>query len=751
MRDQLTIVVTSHQRADRLTKCLASIPQGFPVVVSGSATTDAVAKVVKEFGRATATLRAHDLGVNETWLRGVYLARTPYVLILHDDDWLSPNFGETYDNIIAPQLLSGTAGWVLGGADAYDDDGKLKFRTREFDRQTGVMGPAKLAAALYVHNRLAISPVNCIYERDLCVRTLKDFERRFKGPGCATSPTMLAGNDLLLMLRHVETFGSLLYVNEPLACYGIHEGSTTWSHIQSRKQQKLADAYNYTRRVTLRDEVCELTDTAPTPFIHIAHSLPPKLDSRHSIARGSWRFLLERPEVMSHQYAPDMLARHSGSQLGDERPVPFLRDLLDATYDIARPEDWLIYANADIGFSRVSAQRFLDALSHHPEVCYFYRRQIPVMSDQVEWISPEMGAHDGGVDAFAIKASIWPEFRRYLPDFVIGREGWDFCVRPLMNYWCRAKDQPAPDVDNTIWHHPHVSHWLKSTERTRNPGNRHNLRTLDNWVKTHPVIAGNGGMVIPAQGIEFQDAPRFVPGETITTSGEDGLILSVCITCMDRADVLETTLPANLESAAGLPVEFVVMDYSSHAEDAVKDLVKRMREKYPDARLRAYRHEGEQYWQPSHAKNMAHKHARGPVVCNLDADTFLDEHAQAFLIRNVRKNAFVAPQISDMMGTIAFHKDDFGYLGGYDERFNKGYGHEDSDLVARALRSEMCQVELPPTMRSRIHHDSSKRVSRTRIKDYRKAYKAHRDLFLKGDVICANAGQGWGRGEVVEL
>jgi hypothetical protein len=692
-----------------------------------------------------------DLGVNETWLRGVYLARTPYVLILHDDDWLAPDFGKIYDTTIAPQLAGGSVGFVLAGADAFDDDGNVKFKCREFTQPTGVVGTAKLSAALHIHNRLAISPVNCIYDRDLCVRTLKDFERRFKGPGVALSSTMLAGNDLLLMIRHIEMFGSLLYVNEAISCYGIHDGSTTWSHIQNKRQQKLADVYNHTRRRVLGDQVCDITDTAPTPFIHLAYSMPEKMDSRHEIAQGSWRFLMERPDVLLHHYAPDMLNRDSGRQLNDNKPVPFLLDLMDATADIARPEDWLIYLNADVGFSRTSSQLLRESLSTREEVAYFFRRQLPVMSAEVEWVDPWMGAHDGGVDAFAVKASLWEEFRRHIPDFVIGREGWDFCIKPLMDYWCKARKQPLPGIDGTLWHHPHVSHWLKSTERVRNPGNVHNLRLLDTWVKTHPIVAGNSGMVIPAQGVEFQEKPRFVHGEAITKPGEDGLILSVCITCMDRAEPLSEVLPDNLKAAEDLPVEFVVVDYSSKDPEEFKMVIDKMREQFPKVRLRAFRHEGQQYWQPSHAKNIAHRLATAPIVVNLDGDTYLDEHGQTFLIRNVRKNAFVAPFISDMMGTIAFHKDDFGYLGGYDERFNMGYGHEDSDLVNRALRSEMFQIELPHSMRSRMHHDSSKRVSNTRIKDYRKAYKAHRDLFLRGDVICANAGKKWGDGEVVEL
>jgi glycosyltransferase involved in cell wall biosynthesis len=115
---ELTVVVTSFRRSQRLKKCLESlVAAGVErVVVAASGCNGQEGKICDDLEdklRITRSFRNGDLGCNETWLRGVTLATTRFVLIMHDDDWLLPEFGREYISNIYPQLRTraGFATW----------------------------------------------------------------------------------------------------------------------------------------------------------------------------------------------------------------------------------------------------------------------------------------------------------------------------------------------------------------------------------------------------------------------------------------------------------------------------------------------------------------------------------------------------------------------------------------------------------------------------------------------------------------
>src|SRR5258706_4595904 len=176
---------------------------------------------------------------------------------------------------------------------------------------------------------------------------------------------------------------------------------------------------------------------------------------------------------------------------------------------------------------------------------------------------------------------------------------------------------------------------------------------------------------------------------------ESNIRLSFCTTCMGRIKHLKDALPANLiQNQLHAAIEFVVLDYSS--PDGLRDWTKEtLQEHLCTGRVVYYSVTGFQYFHHAHAKNIAHRLARGEIVCNLDADNFTGFGFAQYLIDAFSSDKPVllrSPRgIKGTFGRIALRKIDFEAIGGYDERMDCGWGFEDTDLVKRAVMAGIAE------------------------------------------------------------
>lgn len=188
--------------------------------------------------------------------------------------------------------------------------------------------------------------------------------------------------------------------------------------------------------------------------------------------------------------------------------------------------------------------------------------------------------------------------------------------------------------------------------------------------------------------------------------------VSFCTTCMGRAYHLKQTLPANLASNADYPaVEFVVLDYNS--KDDLEGWMREMLPSVPPGRVAYFRERTAKFFDPRHAKNVAHLLATGDVVVNLDADNFTGPGYAAKLADHFKaspKSCVVTTSTTtSLAGKIALTKASFSSLRGYDESLT-GWGAEDPDLIARARRSGLPPVKLLWPGESVIDHSEEERV-----------------------------------------
>lgn len=191
--------------------------------------------------------------------------------------------------------------------------------------------------------------------------------------------------------------------------------------------------------------------------------LGPDENRRHSIAQATWKSML----WVEHKVGDYSLDRVF--QCG-QRMLPYIRDMIDRVVNGIRDEDWVVLTNADICVTPSLDTEIRKVLNVH-ECCWSNRRdfklvQSPIPVDQVK------NGHDySGTDLFAFRAGWWRRRREMMPDVVFGAEGWDLCMRVLM------QEDGGIQIRDLIYHERHDSGWEKHENRFTWKSQLHN-RTL---------------------------------------------------------------------------------------------------------------------------------------------------------------------------------------------------------------------------------------------------------------------------------
>lgn len=479
---ELTVVVTSFRRPERLKKCLASlVAAGVErVVVAASGCTGKENVVCDEFDsklRITRSFRNGDLGCNETWLRGVTLAPTRFVLIMHDDDWLLPEFGHEYISNIYPQLERGVgfATWR----------GRVVSDINEIEDMVGcLLGDTRVAGTASVTKTLlgpvnSPSPVISVFRREVAIRVLRECERAFTDQKHFTRPNMMVGNDLLLYLRHAEQFDSWFFLDKVLTSYGGHDGSETAKHQRTPEAaQKFLNRYNAARQYFCETRMWQVP---PSPKIfHVFTDYQPKeggAKRRMDFARGTWQAMQFFGDVIALPVADGMF-RTSQDTIGDSRPLPYLRDMLDYAASFALPEDIVMLTNDDTCFVPCAEDKILAEFAAGANSAYAWRRNFFFpLKHQLKDI--RTGLEDGGVDLIAFRTDIWKRHREAFPDFILGCEAWDYVYRLLVP----ELNGGRPGLHDLIYHEYHDPVWRRDEVRAVNIGQKFNRALARNFFK----------------------------------------------------------------------------------------------------------------------------------------------------------------------------------------------------------------------------------------------------------------------------
>lgn len=482
--DCLTVVVTNYHRPVQLRRCLGSLPPAgiCRVVVSTTAPTPEVREVINEFRDKFADLQIistnEDFGCNENWLRGVYYARTPYVLILHDDDWLEPKFGRAFEGVIHPQLARGV-GFASWRGQGVRPNGK-KYAADYFEGVTRVLPSAAITQKLLLPGGSSISPVVSVFRRDDCIRILKEAAVSLNSPECFTRPTMLVGNDMLLYLRHAEKYSAWLYVDEVLTNFGAWVGSETVA-ASRQSVNPLTAAYDTAKKVFLATRGPQVK--LPSRLIHVYSEFTPKNPTadtvrRHNYALKTWQHQYDQGNMLPLPVFDEEFSR-SSKDLGDSRAqTPFIKDIVEKGLKIAMPEDRVVLTNRDTCMVRGATDVLLKwptdaAYAVRQDVFYPVAETTAVLSD----ISG-LGKLHCGADLFYTTPGWWQKWREWIPDMVLSYECWDLMIREIC-----TETQPGTQVEirNLVLHEYHETLWAQPEMRYTHPVQVYCLRNAKNF------------------------------------------------------------------------------------------------------------------------------------------------------------------------------------------------------------------------------------------------------------------------------
>lgn len=249
-----SVLITNHKRPDFLERCIASCKYAGveSLVIQSTSASKASAvgklhrKAEKEFPEAKSLLDLTDPGNNRAWIAGVEACPREWVVILHDDDILLPDFKSLFE------YSDETANFFLWDAVTLDSEGRRQPFRAAPHLDAGLNPSWRLTYPLLHRSFLTFSPVSGCFRKEFLLYALNTFERDFANhKELWMSPTMVIGNDLLIWLLAMQHCPNFFYIRNALNGFGCHKDSISYKDHLKRQEakghDKLFGIYNFIR------------------------------------------------------------------------------------------------------------------------------------------------------------------------------------------------------------------------------------------------------------------------------------------------------------------------------------------------------------------------------------------------------------------------------------------------------------------------------------------------------------------------
>lgn len=181
---------------------------------------------------------------------------------------------------------------------------------------------------------------------------------------------------------------------------------------------------------------------------------------RNALARETW----DR-EDKGWFDVPIKEFRRDATSVGDKRPLPFIKDVIEHGYQSAAAfaeDSFILLTNTDTcltpGFAH-AIQR-LDGQAYFSHRRDFARLDRPLTINEIE-----NGMWYPGSDLFVFTPQWWEAHREEMPDMILGAEGWDKILRELI------KATGGGEIHTCCYHERHESGWEKAGARENAPSN----------------------------------------------------------------------------------------------------------------------------------------------------------------------------------------------------------------------------------------------------------------------------------------
>jgi glycosyltransferase involved in cell wall biosynthesis len=236
-----------------------------------------------------------------------------------------------------------------------------------------------------------------------------------------------------------------------------------------------------------------------------------------------------------------------------------------------------------------------------------------------------------------------------------------------------------------------------------------------------------------------------------------GMLISLCIPCMNRVHSLKRVLPSIIESVnASPPVEITILDYSS--TDSLDEYLTEIKETtylVEGNKFNFQKITGKKYYHSTHARNLTVIASSGEYVIQLDTEIILPVKFVGY-IRDRLETTHPIWMCEGRLGRcIVIQRDEFINSGGYDERFDV-YAPEDKDICLRLHRRGGKFETFPLSLISVIETSNKEKLINLNQEPYkngpfwikRMMFRAMKVIYeenISNNVLVANEGKEWGK------
>lgn len=236
--------------------------------------------------------------------------------------------------------------------------------------------------------------------------------------------------------------------------------------------------------------------------------------------------------------------------------------------------------------------------------------------------------------------------------------------------------------------------------------------------------------------------------------------ISFCTTCMDRLFHLKETYLQSIKNTKSYSNrEFLLLNYNS--KDEIDDWVRSNLIEFIETGLVSYYKTTEpEYWVAAHAKNICHKLASGDLLANLDCDNILVENYCEYVVELFKENIILSSCPSDLYGNvgtcglIVSRREHFYSVNGYDEKFNDGWGMDDTSYQFRCrMKNYLKLIVQDKKYNFCIPHSNEVRTKNCRNKDIIETKKIAESIVEKFAVqkdYVANKNFDWGKAKLIK-
>ncbi len=228
---EVTIVIPTFNRSDYVQEAIDSaLNQTYPchVIVCDHGSSDNTPEVMKKYGSRIQYIRKEeDLGPHFCWLDGVLHAKTRYVKLLYDDDWIEPTFIEK-----TVALMQDNVSCVITNANiCFEGEGRVEKCA--FFNKTGIFSNFFIKHELLLFGGV-ISPSCVLFRRDELIDGIYQGKLPIKGGNYYHG----VGPDMFVMLIGFLRYSKIGFVNEYLANFRAHNKSITISAGKEESTKK---------------------------------------------------------------------------------------------------------------------------------------------------------------------------------------------------------------------------------------------------------------------------------------------------------------------------------------------------------------------------------------------------------------------------------------------------------------------------------------------------------------------------------